>query len=265
MKLIGKHNRLVPLLAIPLLFAGCSPIFYAPNGHNVPIFSGKNEANITASGHIMGRSAGVNVQTAVACSDHIGIMANGFHVKTEYDDSEWWEEDSEEVSTGYLFELAPGYFTPLYSGSKIDLILETYGGMGFGRYENTSDNFGHDESPWPSRASYHRYFIQPSFGLKSAYFEVALSVRLAGLNYTNYKIDHDELPYLPLEKFTTLLEPGLTLRAGFKNFKFQAQLGFSINLNNEDLIQEYSYFSLGLYLNLSNPNNPGADSHTGTE
>lgn len=255
-----KHTRFFPLLAFPLLFAGCAPIYYAPNGHNVPLFSGKSQAGISASYEIMNRSTGGNIQTAIALSDHIGIMAGGFLVNTSYDDEFSIFEEEDKVCKGHLVELGTGYFTTLNSGSKFDFIMEAYGGMGFGKYDNTTEvpsDFDPSTSSnfYATNASYQRYFVQPSMGLKSEYFECALSMRLAGLNYTDWDIDYDE-PNLPLETFSLLFEPAITLRAGFKYAKFQAQFGFSSNLNNPDLIQESFYVSLGMYFNLYGAGSP---------
>jgi hypothetical protein len=254
-----KSKRLHPgglfVLAIIILVAGCSPIYYAPNGHNVPLFSDGGQAGISASYEIMGRSTGGNLQTAVAVSDHIGIMAGGFLVNTSYENEFDLSEEEDETCKGHLIELGAGYFETMNSTSKFDFILEAYGGMGFGKYDNTTEVPGSfdpstSDNYYARNVSYQRYFIQPSFGLKSDYFEFAVSMRLAGLNYTKYEIEYDE-PHLPLENISLLFEPAITLRAGFDFVKMQAQFGFSFNLNNQDLIQEHWYVGLGMYFNLT--------------
>lgn len=256
------------MLAVTLLIAGCSPIYYAPNAHNVPLFTEKGEASFSGSCEIMDQSTGGNIQTAVALSDHISIMAGGFHVKTEYTNE--FDSDKQEVSKGYLVELGAGYFDAFNVSSKMNLVLETYGGMGFGKYDNSTrvPSYFDYNSAWTDyyarNASYQRYFIQPSLGLKSAYFEFALSARFAGLTYTNYTVDYDA-PELPLDNWSLLLEPGITLRAGFKNVKIQSQIGLSLNLNNPDLIQEHFYFSLGLYFNIGPEDPAGNNNRIGTE
>jgi len=90
-------------------------------------------------------------------------------------------------------------------------------------------------------------------------------MRVAGLTYTKWEIEYDE-PDLPLESYSILFEPAITLRAGFKYAKMQAQFGFSSNLNNPDLIQEKWYISLGMFFQLTGSDKAaGSGNTTGTD
>jgi len=80
MKLNKSQIRLSFILIIHLVIVGCAPVYYAPNAHNVPLFSEKNEATISASYAVLdnpGPMTGTDLQLAIAVSDHVGIMANG--------------------------------------------------------------------------------------------------------------------------------------------------------------------------------------------
>ena len=79
--------KIVPALSVVLLVASCAPVYYAPNAHNVPLFSEKNEATVSASFAILDNPepmTGTDLQLAIAVSDHVGIMANGMFTKAEH-------------------------------------------------------------------------------------------------------------------------------------------------------------------------------------
>jgi hypothetical protein len=244
MKNYRSYSRLIFLPVIPLVMAGCAPIYYAPNEHNVPLFTEKKEVRVSASYQALQNSKGGSFQTALSVSDHIGIMMNGLLVKSVYDEYFLSGQDKESLCRGNLLEFGTGYYTVLDRRLKSDFVFETYGGIGFGKYRNSTAS-----DIWPYEASYQRLFIQPSAGLKSKHFEVAVSTRLAGLNYSNYRMNSGQTCET-LEKFTLLLEPAITLRAGFENVKVQLQSGLSFNLNNPELEQEYFYFGAGIYIEL---------------
>ncbi len=75
-----KNLRLFPpvtaLLSI-LLLSGCVHRYYAPNGHHVTLFTGKEVASLSIGYSGGDEIADVDVQTAVAVSNRIGLMANG--------------------------------------------------------------------------------------------------------------------------------------------------------------------------------------------
>jgi len=247
MKRNSYYTKFLQLLAILILLASCAPVYYAPNAHNVPLLTEKHEATVSASYAILddiGPLVGTDLQLAIAVTDNVGIMANGMFTKALYDDNEILDA----ACKGQFFEMGGGYFRSLDENPKSDIIFETYGGFGFGKYINTSDN-----TIWPSSASFQRFFVQPSMGIKSKYFEAAISFRLAGLNYSKYEIRSGE-PYLPMDQFTWLFEPALTLRAGFKSVKVQWQVGISENLNNPNLLQSRVYVGFSLLIRIQGQN-----------
>ncbi len=236
---ISNLYKVLFFLAVFLIITECTPYYYAPNMHNVPLFQGKNEFRLDFSGSTGQEYSGYEVQTAIAPTDNFGIMLNGFKVKKEDNYDNRWGK-------GYLIEGAIGTFLPVDKHS----IFEFYGGMGYGSVENGYN----DQSS--SILNFNRFFIQPSIGFTSNYFDMAISSKLCGLKYNNIKLhgniesdDLENITYINQHPFSILFEPAFTLRCGWKYLKIQFQMGFSKNLSNPELKQEKLNMNLGLYLN----------------
>lgn len=78
-----------------------------------------------------------------------------------------------------------------------------------------------------------RVGIQPNFGYKSKYFEVALSSRVVNLMYNSIEGDliyngKNQIDYLNDNKSSFLLEPAITIRGGLEKIKLQIHLGIAI-------------------------------------
>lgn len=234
---------LTPFLIV-LLFtlSNCNHYYYAPNSHNVPLFKDKGEARAMVAFSAGDEVEAMEFQGAYALTNHIGLMANGFYVNSE---------TSSEYGKGPYIEFGSGYFRSLN-----DLfIVEGYGGAGWGKSRHLYGPTYHTPyDKMTASASFSKFFIQPSIGLTTPGFDIALSTKLSGVNFQ--KITHSsnlyegidyELAYLKNHKFSLLFEPALTIRGGWKHIKLQLQGGLSANLNNPDLAQEKVNISLGLY------------------
>ena len=55
-----------------------------------------------------------------------------------------------------------------------------------------------------------------------------------------------EVQYLKDNSSNFLVEPAITLRTGFENFKLQLQYGYSVNLTKNDFKQDKTFLTLGL-------------------
>ena len=211
---------------------------YAPNTLNVSGFNRKGEVH--ASAHI---SNGLNIQTAYAITDKIGIMGNLLsNNSTIGTASNSTESRKGKANFG---ELGIGYFTTNESKSR----FEMYGGIGLGKIGiGRSTN---NATPRRFEANGTRFFIQPSIGRRGKSFEIYLSTRASILKYNNvvttYSVaDLSGDKFIDIDKPTWIfLEPAVTMRFGFKSVKFQLQLGRSFKLNSEDLGYEQSIFGVG--------------------
>lgn len=134
-----------------------------------------------------------------------------------------------------------------------NFVFEAYGLLGFGTMENNfpSTQVENPESKGDISANVLRVGIQPNFGYKSKYFEVALSSRIVNLMYNSIEGDlifngKNQIDYLTDNKSSFLLEPALTVRGGLENIKLQIQYGYSHNLSNSTFKQDKSFLTLGL-------------------
>lgn len=235
------------VLTISIILGGCSQVLYAPNGQNVPLFTEKNEARIVISGIGGNQSDGFEIQTAYAISPKIAIMCNSLFLKT-YDPNRV-DEDGFPLRNGKINmgEFGVGYFKPLKNDKWV---FEVYGGLGFGNLESRDSLFG------LSTANFLRVFAQPSIGSKGKHVEFAFSSRVGILNYSNSQHESTGATTWVLDKTKTyiLFEPAFTIRAGWKNIKFQSQAILSLNAtqiyNLEEFPQEYFCFNIGVFVAL---------------
>lgn len=233
---------LFAMLSGSVFFFSCNPRYYMPNTHNVPLLTQKGETNITASG----AEGQYELHAAHAVSNSISIMANGGLFKPN-------EMDNGDRGSGNFVELGGGYYKPF----KNNLVLETFGVLGFGSMENRFPSTV-DANPGTKgdiSANIFRYGLQANFGYKTKYFEAAVSARILNLLYNNIKGDliyggENQVAYLKDNKSNFLFEPALTLRGGLEKVKLQLQLGGSLNLTNDDFFQENSFITFGINFNI---------------
>ncbi len=89
-----------------------------------------------------------------------------------------------------------------------------------------------DFSEWGSSSNhaYSRFYIQPAIGRNGKYFDWNFATRIQLINY------HDLSYEFPLENYQNysdiLIEPGLTIRAGYRYIKLMAQVGLRANTRN---------------------------------
>ena len=239
----------VSIVIVSLSLTSCLHYYYSPNGQNVPLFQEEKEIRASAALSAGDISKGVEIQSAYAVTNHVGIMLNGYYCKAENYSS----------STGYLggdngwvefmqVEAGGGFFQPLGK----NLVLEAYGGIGGGSVRNNYD-FQH-----LSHGYFSKVFFQPSIGVTNQGVDFAFSTRFAGLNYHKvtydkemYYIDHDHIDHIQQQRFYSLIEPAFTFRVGWEYVKMQFQLGYSANRTNKDLFQENINANMGIYVSIA--------------
>ena len=230
-------------ILIPSFFTGgCTHYNYVPNMHNVPLFQQKEEFHLDLSGSMGNEFSAFEVQTGFSLGNNFAVIANGFFHDADR------EMFNDEYCRGHLIEGGAGAFVPMQN----NMVFESYCGVGFGKIENGFDNDA------TSKLDFNRYFFQPSLGYTSDFLDFAISLRLSGLRYNDIHFsgsldqeDQDQIQYINRNPFSVLIEPALTLRAGWEHIKFQLQIGYSQNLSNPDLLQEDLNLSLGMYFTIS--------------
>jgi hypothetical protein len=234
------------LITAAVLFGSCSHYYYVPGAQNVPLFRDKNELRLSGSYGVGLETEGINIQAAYALTDKIGIM-------TDFISAKGGNPSNHNYGKGSYFDGAVGYFKPL---DKFG-VFEIYAGLGRGDQYHEYGSFYNHQSTGYADLSFTKLFIQPSFGFTSDYFDIALSTRLSriGFNILENNISGNTDSYNDLsalsDKRHLFLEPGITLRAGWKSVKVQIQAVYSRYLNNPRLyIGEEYHISLGLYCTL---------------
>ncbi|TAL33181.1 MAG: hypothetical protein EPN93_14200 [Spirochaetes bacterium] len=227
-----------PLFLLALSLWGCAPVYYAPNTHNVPLMTrrGEGRAALYAGDH---RG---EIQAAYAADNGLGLMLNGAYVK-EKDDKDG------DGGSGKFAELGAGYFTRV----RDYFVFETYGLMGYGDFGNhfPSTLDAHPGSTGRITGRFARYGVQPAFGFTSRYLDAAVSVRAVGVRYFNIEgglvfDNRDQVDYLEDRRSQFMLEPALTIRAGYDFLKLQFQTGTSRNLGDARFRQEKGYWTAGV-------------------
>ncbi len=214
----------VSIGVVLFLLVGCSPVFYAPNSQNVPMFTEQGQGEF-----------GFGVGSAVSPSNG-GVFSSTFELQTAYSFFDNWAGQVNYMRLSSMTSLtnfvpnrhfnyiegAFGYFLPFHE----NLVLEVYPGIGFGSVSNSI--LLTDISLLYADASFTKLFLQPSIGYHIKGFEVSFSARLTYLNY--YKIDHNipfenfkEVGLDQLEKEYINFEPALSFGWRFKNLKLEMQ------------------------------------------
>ena len=237
-----NYLRTFMYLVVAAGFVSCNPKLYTPNTQNVPLISEKGQTNLTLSGN----GNQVEFQGAYGIAENIAIQANGgLFIPSDLDNGNG--------GSGKFVEVGAGYFKPI----NTDWVFEAYGIVGIGSVENHLPSTK-NEAPLTNgdiSANVLRIGIQPNFGYVSKHFSAAISSRFVNLSYNKIEGDlifEDQIyiNYLNENKSNFLIEPAITLRAGFEKIKFQLQYGYSLNLSNSDFRQDTSYLTFGLNFNL---------------
>jgi len=221
-----------------LLFSGCSPKYYVPNTHNVPLLQQKGESAVSfAAG-----AWRAELQGAYAVTSNVGLMLNAASFHPE-------DDEEGDGGKGQLFEAGLGY----YRGLSKRTVFEAYGLLGVGDVENHFPSTLADNPSTTGKieSKLFRYGIQSALGFRSKYFDVSASARISGLNYFNISgslvfSGEDQVEYLQRENIHLLVEPAVTLRTGYDFLKLQVQLGNTFNLSNSDFRQDEGHFTIGI-------------------
>ena len=254
-------KQTILLLGFCIMLSGCSHYYYVSSIQNVPLFKEKNEFHLAGSYAQGDESESGEVQTAYSITNHLGIMAN-------YQKTRIGSLEKEDYMSGRNYDIGLGYFRPIGK----DAVFEVYSGYGRNKQHHAYSTSNYNSvtgtydyiSDGDAYLKYRRYYIQPSFGLGFDYFDVAASFRLSRIryNYVDYDVVYHEediqiLNMLP-QKSHFMLEPAITLRTGWKYFKFQFQASYVEYLNDsgdgEDYLDfvEEPHVSFGFYLTLAN-------------
>ena len=233
--------KIASLLIIGVFVTACNPKYYSPNTQNVPLIDKEGETNITVAGN--GNQA--EFQVAYGISESMALVADGgLFIPPDLDNGNG--------GSGSFGEIGLGYYKPLEN----NLVFEVYGLFGLGSVENhlPSTIEANPGTKGDISASIFRVGIQPNFGYKTDNFAVAVSTRIAMLNYSSIEGDlifdgQNQVDYLNDNKSNFMIEPALTLRGGLEKVKLQLQIGYSLNASNTNFRQDDGFITLGVNFN----------------
>lgn len=236
-----KTFILLLLLGTVVLFVcSCQRVYYAPTGQNIPLFKDKNEFRFSATRSTGGDLEGIEVQGAFSPLKNLGVTGNYFELLNY------------KKGYGRYYALGAGYYYP-----HKDFVFEVYGGYGNGKSVNEFD----DDY---IRSNFNKLYIQPSIGFSNKYFDFILGAQYSRVSQYNisasdssYKIIEitQELEMLDRDKTHYFLEPSITIRAGYKYVKLQAQLCFIPNAFSPGYPIDNTQLNFGLFFSLPHKKN----------
>lgn len=135
----------------------------------------------------VGAGVGLNVQTAYAITDHVGVAANYLFAK---------RDDQDQGRQHHAGELALGYYTNFNERWCFE-IFAGYG-MGKGIAYDSNYNLSYYVLPifngdnYEATGSFDKVYIQPSIGLKKNDFMWSFSVKLSYVNAKEINISRND-------------------------------------------------------------------------
>ena len=242
---INIQKFLYLLLPIPLIITSCSSV-YMPNVPNSPMLTKKNEVH--ASGHIS-LKGNVNINTAYAVSDHVGVLFNGSFINQQKNTKDFRQD---------LVEGGAGYFTTF--GPENSRILEFYSGLGRGSteriYRNTDKN-GTVTSDIQN-INFNKLFFQVNYSSKEQK-SLTLFSKKYPLNYgTIFRISHVTMTDFKRNNINQPFEDNIFIEPVFftrlklnQNIQLQYTSGSNFGLKNRDFMTAgNSVLTLGIVVNV---------------
>jgi len=223
-------NVLFGIIILILAFSinSCAPA-YVPNVVNAPLLNNKSELQASVHAGV----SGTDLQLAYALTKNLGIMVNGSFIDNTSDSTNNYHKHN-------FFEAGLGYYTKFNQNGHFDI----FGGYGYGIADVKANILNTD---YITKATYHRYFIQPDFGFSSEFLDIAFAPRFV---VANIKPEYFQYSH----KTKLFVEPTGIVRLGYKYFYLTSQLGLSIPLTKgtqQDIFESQPViFSLGLQIKL---------------
>ncbi len=225
-----------------LILFSCQPKYYIPNTQQITMFTEKGDVNLSLNGD----GNQFELQAAYALTDQFAASANFSRFAPR-------DQENGDGGSGYLFEVAPGFFKPFGE----NYVFEAYALAGIGKVENHFPSRMDSINVNPEiRSNAFRVGLQPSVSMLFDRFSIGLSTRISSLNYANIKgmlsfNGVDQIDYLKDNRSNFLIEPALTARFGTEKVRAQAQYGFSYNASNSEFLQNRQYLSFGVNINMN--------------
>lgn len=239
------QKKIIFSLALFIFISGCAPVYY-PNSRNIPSANKANEAQFAG----MGGLNGWDVTALYNFHKIFGVMANGSFAHNT-------RKSKEDQIEGprfhrHLFgEAGIGYYKGFRDRRTT---IAFYSGIGWGN--SFSDNINLAGNIIFQKATYHRYFLQPSVSLDLKYMNLGYGFRFSNLGFQKFETQAG-LQDMPNNEW--FIESVTEISAKMDDFDFVVQGGFNAPLNNEKVVDfHYRAFhaSVGVRYNLTRQKDP---------
>ncbi|MBU0696179.1 MAG: hypothetical protein KKE39_06585 [Bacteroidetes bacterium] len=239
------RKSLFLLFISSIALSSCSSV-YMPNVPNSPMLSKKGEVH--ASGHVS-LKGNVNMNTAFAASDHVGILFNGSFINQKKNKKDFRQD---------LVEVGVGYFITF--GTDKSRILEFYTGLGKGNTDRVYRTFSNDGTFISDiqTVKFNKFFVQANYSNKESK-SLKLFGKVYPLNYgTVIRISHIKMTSFERNNLNQPLEDNIFIEPVFftrlklnQNLQLQYTSGSNFGLKNRDFLTAgNSVFTLGIVLNV---------------
>ncbi len=215
------------ILLICLVSIACTPV-YIPNSRSVPLFESAGEVSI--DGYING--SGFDVNTGVAVSDHVAIIANGAYAQTG-------DSESEDYQSHRFGEVGVGYF----SDTGTNLRTEIFGGYGIGEATSVDEYIFFTTNSERTTGHYNRMFVQGNMGWSPGNFQLGGAFRFSYVTFTEFETTSSSYTN---SRSATFAEPTFFLKGG-DDIKFNLQAGLNLPMQ-ESIAFDYRFLHLTLGL-----------------
>ncbi len=227
------------LIVLVIMVASCSPV-YVPNVRNSPMFTkgGEFQASVQIGNGIEG-------QSAFSITENFALMANySFSDRNSLDADP--DNDDSHYHRHTLYEGGLGYFN-----NKDEMFFEVFAGYGRGKGSSVDEYAFFNSESLYATGKYHRYFIQPAFGLNNKAVDVSFVSRFSMVDFYEFTTETISAPIDEEPKL--FFEPAIVGRGNFANnhmfFVFQG--GVSMALSEDIYFRRRAFqISTGIGLRL---------------
>ena len=241
-----KKYQVLLLCIIALSLYSCRA-YYVPNENSTPMLTHKNNVILNGGASLGMRASSLAGSIAFAPTNNIGLV----YQRSNYTNG----GSSSNYNSGNFNEFSVGYFKLL----EDNMLFELYLNHGFGKTENSNAEFMST-----TYGTYNTKFDKTSINFaigkvsKNADFSFYTRIGSLDINSVSYQNINDlglldDLINIKSKRYLTFIEPGLSAKFGFENFKFYTKGSFSfMDQNYSDLYFQQFQLTFGIQLELKN-------------
>ena len=207
-------------ITLVLLESGCSPKYYVPPQHNIPMLANGGEGKVGTSFSLPQFGVGglsFDAQLSYSPIKHLGITADGMYFSGGNSTNDY-------SGNGIVGNVGLGYYAMASEKWGVDI----YTGIGKGSIKMNQDSLKFFSSDLT------RYYIQPGVFYKNKRFNFGMVFRISYVQYDDMmfyrQADPDDMLY---GKSYLFYEPSIYLSVGGNLVKAKFQMTPSFKIDNE--------------------------------